>query len=202
MQQKRNKQSTGSYQRLVRRRSPRESRQAFQKRHHTIACYKHTALDETGYPQQTLWQYWISRVVNKTNSESALRAGLHNVEETANIKNFNKESIVLPLGENNPTHKLRMETAWLNSSHTEKNLGITVAAKLNESKRCALITKKAKCTPGYIRSCKASRLKEVLKLCTHLWWGHTEYCIQFWDSQMKRNFERLERVQWRAIETS
>lgn len=137
----------------------------------------------------------------QTNNASAFPADLHNLEEAVNIKNFNKEPVVLPLGQNNPMHQLRVGTDSLNSSDAEDNLGIIMDAKVNESKQHARIVSKAKCILGCIRNCKASRLREVLTPCIHQW-GHTEYWIQFWGSQIKRGVERLERVQWRAIETS
>lgn len=78
------------------------------------------------------------------------------------IRNFNKESIVLPLGQNNPVHQLKMGTAWLNSSNAEKKLGITEDTEVNESKWQALIVSKAKWRLGCIRSCKASRRRHFV----------------------------------------
>lgn len=101
-------------------------------------------------------------MTDKTNSESTLQADLHGLEEAAKIRNFNKESIVLSLGQNNPIHQLKMGTAWLNSSNAEKKLGITEDTEVNKSKWHALIVSKAKCRLGCIRSCKASRLRHLV----------------------------------------
>lgn len=66
-------------------------------------------------------------------------------------------------------HQLRMGTNRLNGSTAEKNLGIILDPKLNDSKRHFLVMNKAKCTLGYNRTCKASRLRDVVTCCTKHW---------------------------------
>ena len=94
-----------------------------------------------------------------------------------------------------------MHQCWLGDdllerSPAEKDLGVIMGNRLTMSQQCALVPKKAKVILGCIKKKVASRSREViLPLYSAL-----EHCVQFQDSQFKKDRELLERVQWRVTE--
>ena len=71
---------------------------------------------------------------------------------------------VLHLGRRNPSLIYRLEGAVLESSPTEKDLGVLVDEKLNMSQECALVAQKANGILDSIRRVVASRDREVTTL--------------------------------------
>ncbi|CAM5108878.1 unnamed protein product [Natator depressus] len=109
---------------------------------------------------------------------------------------FNKDKCrVLHLGRKNLMHRYR-----LSSSSAEKDLGITVDKKLDMSQQCALVAKKANGILVCISRSIASRWREVIiPLYSALVRPHLEYCVQFWSPHYRRDVDKLERVQQRAM---
>jgi len=107
--------------------------------------------------------------------------------------------VFLNLGRNNPMHLHMLRANLLESTPTERHLGVLMDDKLTMSHQCALAAKKANGILGCIKKSVASRTREVLlPLYSALVRPHLEYCVQFRAPQFKIDEELLERVQRRA----
>ncbi|GAB0186081.1 mitochondrial enolase superfamily member 1 [Grus japonensis] len=144
----------------------------------------------------------LSGEADTSEGRATLQEDLDRLVEWANknLMKFSKDKCkVLHLGKHNPGVQYGLGSTWLESSSVERDLGILVGNKLNMSKHCATVTKKANRILGCINKGITSRDKEVIiPLCSALVRPHLEYCVQFWSPLYKRDVDRLERVPRRA----
>ena len=113
---------------------------------------------------------------------------------------FNVEKCkVMHTGHRNPHAQYDLLGGRLESTETEKDLGVVISSDLKFSKQCIEAEKKAQRILGYIKRQFGFRNKEiVLSLYNSLVRPHLEYAVQFWSPSLRKDISRLERVQARA----
>ena len=83
---------------------------------------------------------------------------------------FNKARCqVLHFGYNNPMLCYKLGAEWLDDCEEERDLRVLVDARLNMSRQCAQVAKRAYGILACIRNSVASRSREVIISCTQHW---------------------------------
>ena len=111
----------------------------------------------------------------------------------------NTKCKVMHIGFRNPRSDYSLQGTVLESTETEKDLGVVISSDLKFSKQCIEAEKKAQKILGYIKRQFGFRNREiVLSLYNSLVRPHLEYAVQFWCPSFRKDIARLERVQRRA----
>ena len=106
---------------------------------------------------------------------------------------------VMHIGHANPRSNYSLLGSDIEATDLEKDLGVLISSDLKFSKQCTEVEKKAQRLLGYIKRQFQFRNKEiVLTLYNSLIRPHLEYAVQFWSPTLRKDIERLERVQARA----
>lgn len=106
---------------------------------------------------------------------------------------------VMHIGHRNLHADYTMLGSEVEKTDLEKDLGVLISSDLKFSKQCIEVEKKAQKLLGYIKRQFKYRNKEiVLTLYNSLVRPHLEYAVQFWSPALRKDIDRLERVQARA----
>ena len=106
---------------------------------------------------------------------------------------------VVHAGKNNRNFTYEMQGQWLESSHSERDLGVIISNDLKTHSQCVKAKNKAEKMLGIIKRNVSYKSKEVVtKLYNSYVRPHLEYCIQAWNSYHKGDIDMLEKVQRRA----
>ena len=131
-----------------------------------------------------------------------LESDLHKLEEWT-IKwqmTFNVDKCaVLHLGKNNDQHQYSLGNNVIKSSDTERDLGVLVSNTMKFSEQVNSAVCKANATLGMIKrniSCKNKNI--ITRLYKALVRPKLEYCVQAWCPYLRKEIDKIERVQHRA----
>lgn len=106
---------------------------------------------------------------------------------------------VMHVGHHNPQEKYSLNGEELSTTEAEKDLGVIINNDFKFSTQCIEVEKRAQKLLGYIKRHFKYRNKEtILTLYNSLIRPHLEYAVQFWSPTLRKDIERLERVQSRA----
>ena len=106
----------------------------------------------------------------------------------------------LHIGQANAKTNYLMNNTVLLSTERETDLGVIVSSDMKVSEQCGTAARKGNQILGLIRRNIAYRdTRLILPLYLALVMPHLEYCIQAWRPLMRKDIDKLERVQRRAI---
>ena len=106
---------------------------------------------------------------------------------------------VMHIGQANSKSDYSLQGKAMVVTDLEKDLGVLISSDLKFSKQCIEVEKKAQKLLGYIKRQFKYRNKEiVLTLYNALIRPLLEYAVQFWSPALRKDIERLEKVQARA----
>ena len=113
---------------------------------------------------------------------------------------FNKDKCkCLHIGQANAKNNYIMNNTVLLSTEREKDVGVVVSSDMKVSEQCGIAARKGNQILGLIRRNIAYRDKRlIIPLYMSLVRPHLEYCIQAWRPHMRKDIDKLERVQRRA----
>lgn len=112
--------------------------------------------------------------------------------------NIDKCSVV-HLGRNNSENSYEIKGNKLNSSKLERDLGVLIDKNMKFSEQCNKTVNNANATLGFIKRSIVCKNKDIiLRLYKALVRPKLDYCVQAWRPYLKKDIEKLEKVQHRA----
>jgi ribonuclease P/MRP protein subunit RPP40 len=106
---------------------------------------------------------------------------------------------VMHLGKNNRNFEYKMGEKILKTSEQEKDLGVIMHSNGKTSEQCGQAVKKANAVLGMIKRNITFKSKDnIVRLYKSLVRPRLEYCVQVWNPYLRKDVDKLERVQRRA----
>lgn len=131
-----------------------------------------------------------------------LRQDLKNLSKWAEDwqMNFNIEKCsVVHLGGKNSNNIYKINDCELKKGNVEKDLGVVVDKTMKFSEQCNNVVSSANATLGIIKRTITCKNKDIiLRLYKALVRPKLEYCIQAWRPYLRKDIDKIEKVQRRA----
>jgi hypothetical protein len=106
---------------------------------------------------------------------------------------------VIHMGKNNKEFEYQLGGKVLKISKQEKDLGVIMDCSGKSSEQSGLAVKKANAVLGMIKRNIAFKSKDnIVRLYKSLVRPRLEYCVQAWSPYLRKDIDKLERVQRRA----
>jgi len=113
---------------------------------------------------------------------------------------FNQDKCkCLHIGQANSKQDYKIHSVVLNTTTNEKDIGVVMQADMKVSEQCGIAARKGNQLLGMIRRNITYRDKQLMiPLYKAIVRPHLEYCIQAWRPYLRKDIDKLERVQRRA----
>ena len=144
----------------------------------------------------------VAKVVNNSNDAEILKGDLATLQNWSHDwqMEFNSDKCqVMHIGKKNLNNQYVLNNNNLKSTESERDLGILVDKSFKFSEHCNKVANSANAVIGMIKRTVTSRRKDIMvRLYKALVRPKLEYCVQAWCPYLKKDVDKLERVQARA----
>jgi hypothetical protein len=144
----------------------------------------------------------LGKSLSSQDDVECLRKDLTNLEKWSNDwqMKFNADKCsVMHLGRKNPANRYILNDIDLKASESERDLGVIVDKNLKFSQHCNKVSNTANITLGMIKrsiTCKSKAI--ITRLYKALVRPQLEYCVQAWRPYLKKDIDKIEKIQRRA----
>jgi hypothetical protein len=144
----------------------------------------------------------LGKSLTSQDDVQVLRNDLTNLEKWSSDwqMKFNTDKCkVMHLGRNNTASQYVLNDESLKESESERDLGVIIDKNLKFSDHCNKVANTANVTLGMIKRTITCRSKSVItRLYKALVRPQLEYCVQVWRPYLKKDIDKIERIQRRA----
>jgi len=144
----------------------------------------------------------VAKVVNNTNDAELLRGDLEKLNKWSKDwqMEFNVDKCqVMHLGKNSLNSQYTLGGCTLKPTESERDLGVFVDKTFKFSEQCNKAANSANAIIGMIKRTIKCRRKDIMvRLYKALVRPKLEYCVQAWCPYLKKDIDKLEKVQARA----
>ena len=103
------------------------------------------------------------------------------------------------IGHNTILHNYTMANQQLIATEEQRDLGITITRDLKWQKQTKRRSKTANRVLGFIaRNFNYKSTELMLPFYNSIVWPHLQYAVQFWSPHLRRDIDKIERVQRKA----